>query len=121
MANVFTDGSPEQMKAFMKMELEGPIHMLNLLRYKEDGGRESYGEYSKHTLPLIEKTGGKIVYRARGKKTVIGDETWDTVIIVEYPSKDAFLKMVTSEEYQAGVHLRNGALEDSRLVCMQTQ
>ena len=112
--------SQEQMQAFVKSEIDGPIHMLNLLRYAEDGGRKSYVEYSKHTLPLIEKRGGKVVYRGQGRKTVIGGETWDDILIVEYPSKDVFIEMVTSEEYQKGVHMRNSALEDSRLVCMQT-
>ncbi len=112
-------GDPEQMEAFMKMEVEGPIHMLNLLRYKEDGGRDSYAKYSANTIPLLEKRGGKVLYRARARATVIGGEAWDDVFIVEYPSKQAFIDMVASEEYQQGVHLRHEALEDSRLVCMQ--
>jgi uncharacterized protein (DUF1330 family) len=114
------EGSPEQMKAFMKMELDGPIHMLNLLRYKEEGGRALYAQYSAHTLPLLAERGGKVIYRAQARKTVIGGEAWDDVFIVEYPSKGAFLDMVLSDEYQRGVHLRHEALLDSRLVCMQT-
>jgi len=96
------EGSPEQMKAFMQTELDGPIHMLNLLRFKPQGGRESYAKYSERTLPLVEQCGGKVVYHATAKKTVIGGEEWDQVFIVEYPSKDAFLDMVSCEEYQAG-------------------
>jgi len=113
------EGSPEQFKAFMKMDVEGPIHMLNMLCYKPDGGRDSYAKYSAHTLPLLEKVGGKMVYSAEPRKSVIGGENWDDIFIVEYPSKAAFLDMVMSEEYQEGVHLRHEALMDSRLVCMQ--
>lgn len=116
---VHIDGTKEQMVAFMKSDIEGPIQMLNLLRFKADGGRESYAEYSKHTVPMVEKRGGKVVYRAEGKATVIGGEEWDSVFIVEYPTHAAFVDMVTSEEYQATAHLRHEALEDSRLVCMQ--
>ena len=115
------EGAPELMKAFTKMEVHGPIHMLNLLRFKEDGGRESYAEYSARTLPLVEKRGGKVVYRAQARMTIIGAEEWDDMFIVEYPSKDAFLDMVLSDEYQQGAHLRHEALVDSRLVCLQTQ
>ena len=113
------DGTKDQMQAFLKQDIEGPIHMLNLLRFKPAGGRESYAKYGEHTRPLLEKAGGKIVYQSRGRATVIGDELWDHVFIVEYPSRDAFFDMVGSEEYQKGVHWRTEALEDSRLVCMQ--
>ena len=115
------EGTKEQMKGFMAMEIEGAIHMLNMLRYKEDGGRDSYAKYSANTGPLLQARGGKIVYRSQARKTVIGDETWDDVFIVEYPSKDAFFDMITSDDYQSGVHWRHEALEDSRLVCMQTE
>jgi len=113
------EGSPEQFKAFMKMDLDGPIHMLNMLRFKPDGGRDTYAKYSEHTRPLLEKRGGKMVYHAQARKAVIGEEDWDEIFVVEYPTKAAFLDMVMSEEYQKGVHLRHEALADSRLICMQ--
>jgi len=112
-------GTSEQMQEFLDKQIDGPIHMLNLLRFKPDGGRESYADYSKHTVPLVEQRGGKVVYRAQGRSTVIGGETWDSVFIVEYPDRDAFIDMVQSAEYQQGAHLRHDAIEDSRLVCMQ--
>ncbi len=115
----YIEGTPEQMQDFLAMDIEGPIQMLNLLRFKPEGGRESYAEYSKQTVPLVEKRGGKVIYRAGGRATVIGGETWDSVFIVEYPDRAAFLDMIQSEEYQQGAHLRHNALEDSRLVCMQ--
>ena len=113
------EGTQEQMKAFLKLELEGPIHMLNLLRFKAQGGRDSYAKYSANTVPLLHQHGGQMVYRSKAKKTVIGDEVWDEMFIIEYPSKDAFFDMIASDDYQKGVHLRHEALEDSRLVCMQ--
>ncbi len=113
------EGTPEQFKAFMEMDLDGPIHMLNMLRFKPDGGRESYSQYSAHTMPLLAQRGGKAVYRAEPRKTVIGGEDWDEIFVIEYPSKAAFLDMVLSEEYQKGAHLRHEALADSRLICMQ--
>jgi len=109
----------EQMNAFLAMDIEGPIHMLNLLKFKPNGGRKSYAKYSDNTFPLIQKCGGKVVYHAVGKAAVIGDEQWDTIIIVEYPSRDAYLDMVQCDAYKAGKHLRTEALDDSRLVCMQ--
>ena len=113
------EGTKDQMKEFLKLPVEGPIHMLNMLRYKKDGGQETYMKYSDNTKPLLEARGGKIVSSWSPRMTVIGDERWDWIFIVEYPSKDVFFDMITSEEYQSGVHLRTEALEDSRLVCLQ--
>ena len=112
-------GTPEQMKAFMKVDIEGPIHMLNMLQFKEDGGREKYGEYAAHAEPHLAEAGGKVVYRSVGRSTVVGGENWDEVFIVEYPSREAFLNMILGEEYQKGMHLRHEGLEDSRLICLQ--
>ena len=43
-------------------------------------------------------------------------ETWDEVLLVEYPSRDAFVAMVQSPAYQAIVHHRSAALRDARLI-----
>ena len=115
----YIEPTGEGLKSFGEIDLQGPIHMLNLLRFKPDGGRESYQKYSDNTMPLLKQRGAKLIYRGNGRMTVIGGESWDTIVIVEYPSRDAFFDMVGSEEYQKGVHWRTEALEDSRLVCMQ--
>lgn len=115
------EGSPEQMKAFMKLDIEGPIHMLNMLRFKPDGGRDKYREYGEHAAPHLAKAGGTVIYHSESRATVVGGEEWDEMFIVEYPSRKAFLDMVLSDEYQKAMHLRHDALEDSRLICLQAQ
>jgi uncharacterized protein (DUF1330 family) len=113
------EGTKEQMKTFMKLDIRGPIHMLNMLRFNADGGREKYRQYGKHTAPLLAKVGAKVISRSEARATLIGGEDWDAVLVVEYPSRMAFLDMVLSEEFKKGKHLRHEALEDSRLICMQ--
>jgi uncharacterized protein (DUF1330 family) len=115
----FIEPEAGQIQAFMSMGVEGPIQMLNLLKFKSDGGRERYMEYSAQALPLVTQRGGRVVYRAEGKAAIIGPEVWDAVLIVEYPERAAFLDMVQSAEYQACAHIRTEAVADSRLVCMQ--
>ena len=115
----FIDRTKEQTQVFMELDIEGPIHMLNMLRFKAEGGREKYRQYGKHTAPLLAKVGAKVISRNEARATLIGGEDWDAVLVVEYPSRKAFLDMVTSEEFQQGKHLRQEALEDSRLICMQ--
>lgn len=118
-AMTYIEPTEEQMAAFARSGVEGPIHMLNLLKLKPAGGAASYAKYAKHTAPCLEKVGGKVVYQAEGRAAVIGPDQWDLILIVEYPSVAKFMEMVTSEQYLKGVHLRSEALADSRLVCMQ--
>ena len=57
------------------------------------------------------------------RSTVVGpdDERWDDAILVEYPSRKAFLGMVTNPDYLAIAAHRSAALEDSRLICTETR
>jgi len=111
--------TPEQTDVLKNMNLDGPVQMLNMLRYKPETGRDSFAKYAANTGPLLKAVGGKVVYQSEARTVLIGDEEWDDILIVEYPSKDAYLEMITSEKYQSGVHFRREALLDARLVCMQ--
>ena len=104
-----------QTHALSEHHHSGTIWMWNLLRFTDDDGRASYERYLKEVRPLVEQRGGRILLRSRGELTVIGPETWDEAIVVEYPSRAAFLDMVSSPEYRAILHLRQDALDDSRL------
>jgi len=46
---------------------------------------------------------------------VIGEEEWDEVALVEYPSIASFIEMQRDKDYQKMVHYRTDALTDSRL------
>ena len=107
--------NPEGFAAFAERAGDGPVVMLNLLAFKRDGGRERYEEYGAAVAPLLEKAGGRIVSLAEASMPLLGDERWDLVILVEYPTRQAFLDMVGSEEYLAIAHLRTEALQRGEL------
>jgi len=95
---------------------DGPIVMLNLLAVKPDGGLEKYMEYGEAVAPVLAGVGGKAAFMGRGSSALIGGErVWDLVLLVEYPSRAAFLEMIGSPEYQAIAHLRTEALLASEL------
>ena len=94
---------------------EGPVTMLNLLSFKPEGGRERYLEYGEAVLPLLEKAGGRLVFQGEAAPVVLGEESWDQVLLVEYPTRGAFLEMIQSPEYQAIAHLRTEALAKGEL------
>ena len=113
---VFIDPSSEQFSSFAKCGHKGEVVMLNLLRFNVDGGEQSYAEYGQAIYPMLQARGAEVIYQGAGLPTVIGgDEQWDEMLLVRYPAIDAFIDMVTSDEYQAIVHLRTAAVADSRL------
>jgi uncharacterized protein (DUF1330 family) len=87
-----------------------PVVMLNLLAFRSEGGRERYEEYGAAVAPLLEKAGGKIVWFGVPAAPLLGDGSWDLVVLVEYPTRQAFLDMVGSEEYRGIEYLRSEAL-----------
>lgn len=89
--------------------------MLNLLRFKPDGGQERYAEYGAAVTPLLEKAGARVVFLGEPALPLLGDGRWDSVLLVEYPTRQAFLEMIASAEYQAIGHLRTEALEHGEL------
>ncbi len=118
---------------------EEPIVMVNLLKFKEEAdyeslgsghkdaelkltGKEAYELYAEHVVEMVEGVGGKVLWQGTARFTFIApdEETWDEVVLVQYPSRAAFLKMVTSSEYQKIVHHRDVALDDSRLIETQS-
>jgi uncharacterized protein (DUF1330 family) len=88
----------------------GPVVMLNLLRFKPDGGAERYAEYGAAVTPMVEARGGRVVWAGSAATALLGKGSWDMVALVEYPTRQAFLDMIGSEEYQAVGHLRTEAL-----------
>jgi len=102
----------------------GPVVMLNLLKFKpradgeEGSGAEAYSRYGDAVVKMVEAQGGRILWTGRADQILIGDpaEDWDVVALVWYPSRKAFIEMVSKKEYQeAHVHRERG-LERTLLV-----
>lgn len=110
--------SPEQMQAFVALPDDGPIVMLNLLKFKPDGGQAEYAKYSAAVLPMVTKLGGKLLFMGRGHFCLIGTGDWDAVALVQYPSKRAFIEMTSSAEYQAIHHHRDAGLQGQILYAL---
>jgi len=120
----------EVWKAFKANSRPGPIHTLNLVRYREraeypDGrnisGREAYGEYGRLSAPIFSRLGGKIIWRGSPELMTIGpeNEKWDLAFIAEYPDVDAFVTMMRDPEYHEAVKNRVAGVLDSRLIRME--
>ena len=123
----FVDPTRETFAAFRANDRPGPIHMLNLVRFRdraayEDGreatGAEAYAAYGRESGPVFSRLGGRILWRGRFELTLIGpgEEHWDECFIAEYPSVAAFVEMLRDPVYREAVKHRQAAVRDSRLI-----
>lgn len=105
-----------ELKQLLADDPGGPVVMLNLLRFT-DGGRETYSEYSRAVLPFLARYGAEVVYFGTGSTTLVAEpgQDWDAVIMVKYPSREAFTLMVSDPEYQEITHLRTSSLTEAVL------
>ncbi|ADJ45867.1 hypothetical protein AMES_4042 [Amycolatopsis mediterranei S699] len=96
----------------------GPVVMLNLLRFRPDGGRESYQRYAEALrAELNPRYGLEVVYIGNGDPALVAEDgqAWDMVALVRYPDRKTFAAMIRDPEYQAITHLRTEALLESVL------
>jgi uncharacterized protein (DUF1330 family) len=128
---VSIEPTPEQFHRLAESDNDSPVLMLNLLRFKEraDGvdagddisGAEAYARYGAAVAPFLERAGGRLVLAMAASESVIGpfDGEWDMVLVAEYPSRRAFLRMTSDPDYLAIHAHRAAALADSRLIACQ--
>ncbi len=117
MSDTYIHPSADQIAALRELNLQGTIFMLNLLRFAPDGGRDTYRRYGEAAAPFIAASGAQVTYLGDVHATVIGGEPWDEIILVQYPSVQAFFDMTSQPDYPS--QLRSDALADSRLYCTQ--
>ena len=128
----FIDPSRENFEAFKALPRDRPIHMLNLLLYRDEAaypeghehagkgwsGRCAYEEYGRTSGPIFTRVGGSIVWRGTFETMVTGpsDRRWHDGFVASYPNSGAFFEMIKDPAYQQAVVNRTAALLDSRLV-----
>lgn len=125
---------PDQIAKLMNEGPEGPIVMVNLLKYRSEAlypadkpeakakmsGRDAYLRYGVEVSKILAKIGARIVWQGHQSVVMIGDgEGWDDVVCVRYPSRQVFLGMASSAEYNAIHYHRDAGLADTVLLCCE--
>ncbi|MFQ5637894.1 MAG: DUF1330 domain-containing protein [bacterium] len=118
----------DELQRFMQHPDEKPVVMINLLNFKtttDDGesGEEVYNRYVQNVGPVLAKVGGRLLWQGQADQLIIGnkEDDWDRVLLVEYPSRAAFLKMLNLPEFQAVQTDRQAALENTVLIATTTE
>ena len=89
----------DQFKALAHNSNQEPFVMLNLLKFKKEGGREAYFRYIKESGPYVEGVSAKVIYFGKPKEILQGTGEWDILMLVQYPSRKAFLTMANDPGY----------------------
>lgn len=110
------DPTGRDLKRYLQEDPGGPVVMLNMLRYAE-GGVASYEEYTRKIGPFLERVGGEVVYVGDCDTALVAPDgwAWDAVLLVRYPSREAFSRMVADPEYQGITGLRTAGLDEAVL------
>jgi len=113
----------DQMDEFLEGDIESPISMVNLLKFKEkaeyeDGrdtnlsGKEAYMIYGIEVQEHLKKVGGEIVFGGEISRLMLGEveDLWDNVAVARYPSRTAMLEMIMDPDYQESEKHRSAGL-----------
>ena len=103
----------EQIKGFLEPGPEGPICMVNLLKFKPQAeyadsrettltGREAYELYEEEIAKLLKQVGGHLGFVGDVERLAIGEveELWDVVALAVWPSRRVMLEVMQSDAMQ---------------------
>ena len=103
----------KQIKGFLEPGAEGPICMVNLIKFKqkaeyEDGretdltGREAYELYEQGVKKLLQGIGGGVGFEGEVERLMLGEveELWDVVALAVWPSRQVMFEVMQSPQMQ---------------------
>lgn len=132
------DPTADQVRALRDRGPDGPVVMLNLLKFRE---RADYGPdadadadapamsgaeaYARYQTAFVETVGAvseaEVLYDGPVQQVFIGvagtpETDWDKVLLVRYPSRRHFLAMMADARYREALRHRYAGLERTILL-----
>ena len=105
-----------------------PVTMINLIKFKErsdDGngsGRDAYARYASGSLAKLAEVEGVVDWAGGTSGTAFGPVEWgdwDYIVKVSYPSKERFLELFMSPEFEAANQHRLNGVERQVIIATQ--
>ncbi|HJO98626.1 MAG: DUF1330 domain-containing protein [Acidimicrobiales bacterium] len=124
--------SRAQLEALLGVGRHGPVHMLNLLRFREvaeypdswDGptgtGEEAYTRYGQVAMSRVGDLGGRVVMFGPVEAVAVGIDPcrWDQVAVIEYPDIESFLALTEDPAYVDALVHRNAGLAETEVLAV---
>lgn len=122
----------DQISRFTKDQHDGPIVMVNLLKFRERAeykpedpeygddisGAEAYQRYGADVSKLTEdpEIGITTIYSGKTAGFLIGEGDWDMVLLARYPSRAHMARMMRDPRYQSAHRHRVAGLLHQDLI-----
>jgi hypothetical protein len=72
---VAIDPRGADLKRLLAEDDGGPVVMLNLLRFRPDGGRERYDQYARALAEtFLPRYGGEVLYAGTGSTVLVAED-----------------------------------------------
>jgi hypothetical protein len=128
------DPTADQVRALRDHGRDGPIVMLNLLKFRKDAaydedsgepamsGEAAYKRYQEaFTVTVGHISQAEVLYDGPAEQVFIGlagtpETDWDKVLLVRYPTRAHFLGMMADATYREALRHRYAGLERTVLL-----
>jgi uncharacterized protein (DUF1330 family) len=127
--------SENQLAKLISLSIETPLAVLNLFEFNtmanyqsgdpeyatsasEISGQEAFNLYGDVAGKTIEDLGGRVVMQAATEQILIGNEAanWHAAAIMYFPSRGAFLQMMSDANFQRASRHRKAALKNHYMI-----
>ena len=85
-------------KTLVKVE-KGNVVLSTFLRFKKDGGLESYTKFAKNFEKLLIESGGYVSLSVNAEFPIVSQEYWDHFVSFVFPSHEVMEDLLTSDKY----------------------
>jgi uncharacterized protein (DUF1330 family) len=89
------------------------VYMVAMVRVHDP---ETYKQYTARTPALIGKHGGRFLVRGGEVETIEGPTFDQRLVVLEFPSREAYMAFYESPEYQEAMTYRQAASEATFLL-----
>lgn len=105
---VQVNATPAALRQLADQPDEGPIVMLNLLRYRPRRDRAIYNRYAAVAGGEVARVGAVVAYHAPAPSDPRGadlgwSDDWDAVVMPVYPRRASYLELQRSPRYQDAI------------------
>jgi len=123
-----TDPDAEKVMGFSREKFTEPFFMMNLNQFspsprRGEGGRSAYNQYTARIMPRLISVGGYPDIYGKILSTYIGDQksalsnNWHDFVLVYYPSRTSFLRLMTNTPRGAAEIRREGLTKVVLMPC----
>jgi uncharacterized protein (DUF1330 family) len=121
--------SPFQLEKLMSLPADAPVGALNLFQFNpraqyqpgdpeygtpeaDVSGEEAFARYGASAGPFVVGCGGRVVFSTPVDQVMIGPDqpAWDVAAIMYFPTRRAFVEMLSDPAFQKASRHRKAAL-----------